>query len=178
MKTAGQTWAAKYTIGLVTHFAKTERMSADLTKLTLHVDEVEAYLELAFVAGQTAEREKRPAYTPKEPRLVELNAKAEDRYSRPFMELDADQRAELREEVYDQPAAMEGVCTSEAELEAERENLSPEDRAKLDALPKADGTTLPWGPAYYKDASHPPTDEHLAACPSCMMAHDKALPDA
>jgi len=22
---------------------------------------------------------------------------------------------------------------------------------------------------------HPQTDEHLAACPSCMMAHDKAL---
>lgn len=26
--------------------------------------------------------------------------------------------------------------------------------------------------------NHPQTDEHLAACASCMMAHDKALPDA
>lgn len=25
---------------------------------------------------------------------------------------------------------------------------------------------------------HPQTDAHLAACPSCMMAHDKAQPDA
>lgn len=27
------------------------------------------------------------------------------------------------------------------------------------------------------DAEHPQTDEHLAACASCMMAHDKALPE-
>ena len=26
-------------------------------------------------------------------------------------------------------------------------------------------------------AHHPQTDEHLAGCLSCMMAHDKALPD-
>ena len=29
----------------------------------------------------------------------------------------------------------------------------------------------------HRDEHHPQTDEHLAACPSCMMAHDKALPD-
>lgn len=27
-------------------------------------------------------------------------------------------------------------------------------------------------------AEHPQTDEHLAACPSCMMEHDKRLPNA
>lgn len=27
------------------------------------------------------------------------------------------------------------------------------------------------------DLEHPQTDEHLAACPSCMMAHDKQLPN-
>lgn len=25
--------------------------------------------------------------------------------------------------------------------------------------------------------THPQTDEHLAACPECMLAHDEALPD-
>lgn len=42
-------------------------------------------------------------YPTKEPRLAELDAKSWERYSRPFVELDADQRAELREEVYNQP---------------------------------------------------------------------------
>jgi len=33
----------------------------------------------------------------------------------------------------------------------------------------------PW--KFHLELQHPQSDEHLAACPSCMMAHDKALPD-
>lgn len=31
---------------------------------------------------------------------------------------------------------------------------------------------------YFEADAHPQTDSHLAACGPCMMAHDKALPDA
>ena len=61
---------------------------------------------------------RRMDYQTKEPRLAELDAKSQDRYSRPFVELDADQRAELREEVYDQPAAPQEENHFAAALEA------------------------------------------------------------
>lgn len=38
-------------------------------------------------------------YLPKNPNLAELDRLSWDRYSRPFVELDVDQRAELEDEV-------------------------------------------------------------------------------
>lgn len=40
-------------------------------------------------------------YLPKNPNLAELDRLSQDRYDRPFVELDVDQRAELEDEVRD-----------------------------------------------------------------------------